>query len=190
MPNGRGLLRRAYPYVPDARTTCPVPGVGVGRMIVTSFASFLLLWEAGYEPRHRSKRAIGIGRLAGRQRRDPFSTSVSSPAEPGWLTGTTWMPSPPAEPPVEPEFADWLESDRLRRVLERWPLDELTRIIPEILQVIADSSVYTMTTAWNDFREATGNNPQEDAVVIRLGRAHDPWWLITNGPVNHAIGAR
>jgi hypothetical protein len=145
----------------------------------------MIVWDTGYEPRHRSKREIGIGRLARRQRTDPFSIRVSPPAEPGWPTQTVWMPSPPAEP----EFPDRLESDRLRRVLEGCPLDELSRVIPEIVQVIAHSSASTMTTAWNDFREATRNNPQEDAVVIRLGRAHDPWWLITNGPRNHAMRA-
>ena len=146
----------------------------------------MMVWDTGYEPRHRhSKREIGIGRLARRQRKDIFRTRVSPPAEPGWPTETIWMPSPLAEP----EFPDRLESDRLRRVLEGCPLDELSRVIPEIVQVIAHSSASTMTTAWNDFREAARDNPQEDAVVIRLGRAHDPWWLITNGPRNHAMGA-
>jgi len=151
-------------------------------MVVTSFASFLLLWESGYQARHRSRR--GIGRLAGRQLKDPFDTSVSPAAEPEWPTETFWMPSPP----VEPEVLDRLERDRLRRVLEGCPLDELYRLIPEIVQVIADSSANTMTTAWTEFREDIWNNPQEDAVVIRLGRAHEPWWLITDGPRNHAMG--
>jgi hypothetical protein len=155
-------------------------------MIVPSLASFMLLWDTAYEPRHRSKREIGIGRLARRQPSDAFSTKVRPPAEPGWPTETIWMPSPPAEP----EFPDRQESDRLRRVLQGCPPDELSRIVPEIVQAIAGSSASTMTTAWNDFRLATRNNPQEDAVVIRLGRAHDPCWLITNGPFNHAMGAR
>jgi hypothetical protein len=152
-------------------------------MVVTSIASFLLLWDAGYQPRHRSRR--GIGRLAWRERRDPFSTRVSPPAEPEWPEETLWMASPPAEP----EFVDQFEWDHLRSVLEGCPLDDLTRIIPEIVQVIVHSSANTMTTAWNDFREADWNNPEEDAVVIRLGRAQEPWWLITNGPLDHAIGA-
>jgi hypothetical protein len=157
--------------------------MGVGRMVMTSLASFLLLWEAGYQPRHRSRR--GIGRLARRQRTDPFGATVSPPAEPEWPAETVWMSSPPAEP----EFLDQFEWDRLRSVLEDCPLDDLTRIIPEIAQVIVHSSANTTTAAWTDFREATWNNLQEDAVVIRLGRAHEPWWLITNGPLNHAIGA-
>jgi len=175
-------------------------------MVVTSFASFLLLWATGYEPRHRcSKREIGIGRLARRPPKGPFGARVSRPAGPGWAAETPWMPSPPAEPswmsspraeaswmpswPAEPEFPGRLASDRLRRALEDCATDELTRIIPEIAQVIVHSSASTRATAWNDFREATGNNPQEDAVVIRLGRAHEPLWLITNAPLNHAMGS-
>jgi len=152
-------------------------------MVVTSLASFLLLWDAGYEPRHRcSKREIGTGRLARRQRNDPFNREVDGMDGPGWTAQTSWLPSPPAEP----EIPDRPESDQLRRVLEDCPPDELTRIIPEIAQVIVHSSAYTMTTAWNDFRAATRNNPQEDAVVIRLGAAHEALWLITNAPLNHA----
>jgi hypothetical protein len=154
-------------------------------MVVTSFASFLLLWDTGYEPRHRSRRGIGIGRLAGRRPKDPFGTRVSPAAETGWPAETSWFPSPPAEP----EILDRLESDRLRRVLEGCPSDELARIIPEIVQVMVHSSANTMTAAWNDFREAAWNNLQEDAVVIRLGRAQEPWWLITNGPLDHAMVA-
>jgi hypothetical protein len=151
-------------------------------MVVTSLASFLLLWATGYEPRHRSKREIGIGRLARRQRRDIFGAGVSGTDGPGWPAETSWFPSPPPEP----WFPDRLESEQLRRALEGCPLDELTRIIPEIAQVIVHSSAYTTTSAWNDFRAATRNNPQEDAVVIRLGPAHEALWLITNAPLNHA----
>jgi hypothetical protein len=153
-------------------------------MVVTSLASFLLLWDTGYEPRHRhSRREIGIGRLARRQRKDVFGAGISE---------TSWLPSPPPEPwfPDRLETdrleTDRLETDRLRRALEGCPADELTRIIPEIAQVIVHSRAYTMTTAWNDFRAATRNNPQEDAVVIRLGPAHEALWLITNAPLNHA----
>jgi hypothetical protein len=87
-------------------------------------------------------------------------------------------------------------------MLEACAVDDLTRIIPQIVQVVAHSSGETMTTAWNDFREATkkarplgldghdcpflhpanpGSYPQEDAVVIKIGQANDVWWLITNG---------
>ena len=184
-------------------------------MVVTSIASFLLLWEAGYQPRHRSKREIGIGRLARRRKEDPLSTRVSEPAERGWPTQTPWMPSPPAatrwlpsppaatcwlpspstqtswmpSPPAEPELPDRFENDRLRDVLEGFPLDELTRLIPEIVHSVVLSSANTVMTAWNDFRE-DWNNLQEDAVVIRLGRAHEAWWLITNGPLHQAMGGR
>jgi len=87
-------------------------------------------------------------------------------------------------------------------MLEALAVDDLTTIIPQIVQVVAHSSAQTMTTAWNDFREATksarplgleghdcpflhpaspGSYPQEDAVVIKVGQANDVWWLITNG---------
>jgi hypothetical protein len=87
-------------------------------------------------------------------------------------------------------------------MLEACAVDDLTRIIPQIVQVVAHSSAQTMTTAWNDFREATksaqplgldghdcqflhpanpGSYPEENAVVIKIGQANDVWWLITNG---------
>ncbi|HTW02413.1 MAG TPA: hypothetical protein VMF87_19070 [Streptosporangiaceae bacterium] len=155
---------------------------------MTSLASFLLLWGTGYEPRHRhSRREIGIGRLARRQRKDVFGAGISGTDGPGWPAQTSWLPSPPPEPWFPDRLeTDRLETDRLRRALEGCPADELTRIIPEIAQVIVHSKAYTMTTAWNDFRAATRNNPQEDAVVIRLGPAHEALWLITNAPLNHA----
>ena len=155
-------------------------------MVVTSFASFLLLWETGYEPRHRSRRETGFGipRAVRRRREDPFSAE-ESPTGPQSRADSFWTLSPPAEP----ELLNRVAGDRLRRVLEGCALDDLTRIIPEIVQVIAHSSANTMTTAWNDFREATRNNPQEDAVVIKLGRAQEPLWLITNEPLNQAIGS-
>jgi hypothetical protein len=87
-------------------------------------------------------------------------------------------------------------------MLEACAVDDLTRMIPHIVQVVAHSSAQTMTTAWNDFREATKNDrllgledhdcpflhpanpgtyPEEDAVVIKVGQANNVWWLITNG---------
>jgi hypothetical protein len=157
------------------------------RMVVTSFASFLLPWDNGYKPRHRSRRGIGSGiaRLVRRRpQEDPFN-AVSDPAGRQSRADNFWTLSPPAEP----EFLARVERDRLRRLLEGCALDDLARIIPEIVQVIAHSSANTMTTAWNDFREANRNNPQEDAVVIKLGRAQESLWLITNEPLNHAIGS-
>jgi hypothetical protein len=94
-------------------------------------------------------------------------------------------------------------------MLEGCALDDLARIMPEIVQVIARSSESTMTTAWNDFREAAWNAralrlgprlwaeptdrtnpgpyPDEDAVVIKLGQAREALWLISNAPLSHAI---
>lgn len=110
----------------------------------------------------------------------------------------TWLASPPAEP----AFPDQLARGQLRRMLESCAVDDLTGIIPQIVQVVAHSSAETMTTAWNDFREATknaralgleghdcpflhpansGSYPEEDAVVIKIGHANNVWWLITNG---------
>jgi len=63
------------------------------------------------------------------------------------------MPSSAAEP----EFDDQPESDHVYRMLEGCALDDLARMIPEMVQVIARSSADTMTSAWNDFREAAWN---------------------------------
>jgi hypothetical protein len=155
-------------------------------MVMTSIASVLLVWASGYQPRHRCKRETGsgIGRLARRRRQENcFPASASRPVRQS-RADSFWTLSPPAEP----EFLARIERDRLRRVLEGCALDDLTGIIPEIVQVIVHSSANPMTTAWNDFREASRNNPQEDAVVIELSRAHETLWLITNEPLDHAMG--
>jgi hypothetical protein len=158
---------------------------GTHALAVTSLASFLLLWDNGYEPRHRvSKRESGTGELA---RREPTGLAGAEPEYGGRLE-----PEYGGRPASE--FPGRLDSEGLRRVLEACPLDELTRIIPDVVRVVVHSSGNTMTTAWNEFRDATRNDPQEDAVVIRLGRANEALWLITNGPFSsgpfdHAVGA-
>jgi hypothetical protein len=174
--------------------------MGAERMLMTWSAGFLLLSDAGYQPRHRSKRraGLGLGRLTQRTREDASCARVSRPAWPREPQTTSWWSSPPAEP----AFPYQLERGQLIRMLEACAVDDLTRIIPQIVQVVAHSSAQTMTTAWNDFREATknarplgleghdcpflhpanpGSYPQEDAVVIKVGQANDVWWLITNG---------
>jgi hypothetical protein len=174
--------------------------MGAERMLMTWSAGFMLLSDAGYQPRHRSKRraGLGLGRLTQRTREDASCARVSRPARPREPRTASWLASLPAEP----AFPYQLERGQLRRMLETCAVDDLTRIIPQIVQVVAHSSAETMTTAWNDFREATkngqplglddhdcpflhpanpGSYPQENAVVIKVGHANDVWWLITNG---------
>jgi hypothetical protein len=189
-------------------------------MVTTWFAGFLLLWDTGYEPRHRSKRQVGpgIGRL-GQHRRDYPACGEADPLGSGSSADGSWMSSPA----VEHEFGDQPEGNQLHHMLEGCALDELARIIPEMVQVIVRSSADTMTSAWNDFREAAWNAralrvgprlwaeplddrrlapcseeahpyweemdpyPEEDAVVIKFGQAHDALWLITNAPDKHAV---
>ncbi len=129
-------------------------------MVTTWFAGFLLLWDAGYEARHRSKRQVapGIGRLGQHRRDEP--ASAGQPPEPGPTTDGSWMPRPAAEH----EFDDEPASNQLYHMLEGCALDEIAQIIPEMVQVIARSSAETMTSAWNDFREAAWN-----ARALRLG---------------------
>ena len=181
---------------------------------MTWLAGFLLLGDAGYEARHRSKRQAGpgIGRLG--QHRPEYPSAATDYYQPGpdSPAAVSWMPSPPAAP----EFPDLLSSNELHRMLEGCALDDLARIIPEIVQVIVGSSADTETSAWNDFREAAWNAralrvgpglwaepldpedpedpdpyeeeldpyPEEDAVVIKVGQAPDVLWLITNAPHN------
>jgi hypothetical protein len=167
---------------------------------MTWSAGFLLLSDAGYQPRHRSKRraGLGFGRLTQRTREDASCARVGRPAGPGEPVSPSWLASPPAEP----AFPHQLERGQLGQMLEGCAVDDLTRIIPQLVQVVAHSSAQTMTTAWNDFRQATrhdgplgledhdcpflhpakpGSYPEEDAVVIKVGQANDVWWLITNG---------
>jgi hypothetical protein len=192
-------------------------------MLMTWSAGFLLLSDAGYQPRHRSKRraGLGLGRLTQRTREDASCARVSRPAGPREPQTASWLSSEPFSssrdrpralgretggrkgfsPPVQPAFPYQLERGQLIRMLEACAVDDLTTIIPQIVQVVAHSSAQTMTTAWNDFREATkarplgleghdcpflhpanpSSYPQEDAVVIKVGQANDVWWLITNG---------
>jgi len=167
---------------------------------MTWSAGFLLLSDAGYQPRHRSKRraGLGLGRLTQRTREDASGARVSRPARPREPQAASWLAGPPAQPALPYQ----LERGQLRRMLEGCAVDDLTRIIPQIVQVVAHSSAETMTTAWNDFREATknaqplgldghdcpflhpakpGSYPEENAVVIKVGQANEVWWLITNG---------
>jgi hypothetical protein len=62
------------------------------------------------------------------------------------------------------EFSDQSASNQLYRMLEDCALDEIARIMSEMVQVIVRSSAETMTSAWNDFREAAWN-----ARALRLG---------------------
>jgi hypothetical protein len=180
-------------------------------MVMTWLAGFLLLGDAGYEARHRSKRQAGsgIGRLGQHRPEYPSGATASYQPWPDSPAAVPWMPSPPAAP----EFADLLASNELHRLLEGCALDDLARIIPEIVQVIVGSSADAVTSAWNDFREAAWNAralrvgpglwaepldpedlgpyeeepdpfPEEDAVVIKVGQAPDVLWLITNAPHN------
>jgi hypothetical protein len=179
-------------------------------MVMTWFAGFLLLGDTGYEPRHRSKRQASpaIGWL-GQRRREEYTASAAISPWSGFRStaGASWMPSPPAE--SEPD--DRPASTQLHRMLESCALDDLARIIPEIVQVMVRSSADTMTSAWTDFREATWNAkalrlgpglwmepidpgpeepdpyPGEDAVVIKVGQAPDALWLITNAPNKLAV---
>jgi hypothetical protein len=180
-------------------------------MITMLPSGFLLLWDTGYEARHRSRRQAspGVGRLGQRRREYPFGAAAGWRSRPGSPVETSWMPSPLAAP----EFPDRPEGNQLHRMLQDCALDDLAGIIPEIVEVIARSSAGTMTSAWNDFREAAWNAralrigpglwaeeldpcledpdpypdevdpyPEEDAVVIKVGQAPDALWLITNAP--------
>jgi hypothetical protein len=178
-------------------------------MVMTWLAGFLLLGDTGYEARHRSKRQAGpgVGRLAYHPQGHASGAADDYQPGPGAPVATLWMPSPPAAP----EFPDRPAGNQLHGVLEGCALDDLTRIIPELVQAIVHSSADTMTSAWNDFREAAWNAralrlgpglwadpmdpedpdpcqeevdvyPEEDAVVIKVGQARDALWLITNAP--------
>jgi len=170
-------------------------------MVMTLCAGFLLA-DTAYQPRHRSKRrnGLGLGGLPLRRREDLSGARIGRPPGPRLAMDDAWMPSPPEDSYIVDELA----GGQLRRLLEGCALDELARIIPEIVQVIVHSSASTATTGWNQFQEATWNAralglgshrwlesydrrnlgpyPDEHAVVIKLGRAHEALWVITNGP--------
>jgi hypothetical protein len=172
--------------------------MGAGRMLMTWFAGFLLLSDPGYRPRHRSKRRAGAGRLTQRIREDASCARISRPAGRGEPATASWLASPPAVA----DFPGQLACGQIRRMLLDCAVDDLTRIIPEIVQVVAHSSAGTMTAVWNDFRQAAENGralgldghdcpfldrpapgpyPEKDAVVIKIGQANDALWLIANG---------
>lgn len=180
----------------------PAPGMGAERMGMTWFTG-VLMSDTVYQPRHRSTRQSGgdIDQLDGTLQGNlpgPQSMTVIANSAAGTSAIT-------ADHPVQ-RFLDQMTVGEVRRILEGCALDDLTRVVPELVQLIAHSShtPATLTRAWSEFEEATrdvyalhlrirnwsaffkrdelGTHPDEDALSIMLGYADDAWRLITRGP--------
>jgi hypothetical protein len=172
-------------------------------MVMTRLTGFSL-WNIGYQPRHRSPRRdyADADWLAQWPGEDPshaaadLLTETGSPADSSGLAGES------AEPD---NFLDQLTSGQLRRILEGCAINDVTKITPDLVQVIAHPSHNgaTLASAWREFQEATrdsyelhlgrrawweffdsedlGPFPEIEAVEIKLRDADEAWSLITNG---------
>jgi hypothetical protein len=169
-------------------------------MALTWFAG-VLLSDTGYHPRHRSTRRTGNGvdRLD-RTGVDDLPGSASAPAEGDTFTGTFDLDDQESQ-----DFLDQLTFGEIRRILEGCALDDPTKVVPELVQLIAHPThtPATLTKAWSEFEEATrdvyamhlrnrdwsalfrrdeaGSRPDEDETALMLCYADDAWRLITRG---------
>jgi hypothetical protein len=158
--------------------------------------------DAAYQPRHRSTRQGGDGMA-----RFDRDTWHGSPGQPGRPTGARpWAdPNETIDATSEPDFLDLLTIGEIRRMLEGCALDDVSQIVPELVGLIAHSSHTraTLTSAWNEFADATrdafalharlrdgsdrfgpaqfGADHGADAVVAMMTYADEAWQLITRG---------
>jgi hypothetical protein len=179
------------------------PAAGAERMM-TGWLAALLMWEFGYQPRHRSTRQAVTS--AGRLPEDDWDDhSFGQPGPPDWPgapSDASWL----AGPVGRPDYLDQLTSDEIRRLLEGCALDDVTRNVPDLVHAIGHSShtTATLTSAWSNFRQSTrdayalrlrarnkaarGEHDNlgarllaAEAVELKLRQADDAWRLITNG---------
>ena len=163
----------------------------------------VLLSDTGYQPRHRSTRRTGScvdgldctgeNGLPGSER---------TPTEADSFTG----PFDLVSDEESQDFLDQLTFGEIRRILEGCALDDPTKVVPELVQLIAHPAhtPATLTRAWSEFEEATrdvyamhlrnrdwsalfrrgaaSSCPDEDATALMLSYADDTWQLITRGP--------
>jgi hypothetical protein len=180
--------------------------MGAERMAMTWFAGVLLA-DTGYQPRHRSTRQIGHG-IDGIDRtgQDDMSGQGAVPADAADANSsaaTTALAL--AEDQPAQDFPDQLTLGQIRRILEGCALDDPTKVVPELVQLIAHAShtPATLSAAWSEFEEATrdvyalhlrlrdwsalfrcsevSTEADEDAATLMLSYADDAWRLITLG---------
>jgi hypothetical protein len=158
--------------------------------------------HGGYRPRHRSTCRSDMSPELGRDNRPDGAADPWGP--PARLAITAGPPAAGGEVAHRRSFGR-MTPDEIRHVLEGCALDDLSRVVPELVHLIAHSShtAMTLTVAWTEFEEATraayalhlrmrqwsdffrqdqlGANPGGDAVAIKLSRADEAWQLITRG---------
>jgi len=170
--------------------------------------------DTGYQPRHRSTRR---GELDIDRPRDSWHDRLpeleSGPAAAG---PSSEMVGVKEDSPAQC-FLDQMTVGEVRRILEGCALHDVTRVVPELVQLIAHSShtPATITRAWSEFEEATRDVyalhlrirnwsalirrdelsacPHEGAAESMLSYADSAWRLITRGPMGasatDAVGA-
>jgi hypothetical protein len=180
--------------------------MGAERMGMTWLTGVLPL-ETGYQPRHRSTRRdeLDVDRLEDSWH-DPLPEPENGLADAGPSSEMVEV----AEDLPAQCFLDQMTVGEVRRILEGCALHDVTRVVPELVQLIAHSShtPATITRAWSEFEEATrdvyalhlrirnwsalfrrdelGACPYDDAAESVLSYADYAWRLITRGP----MGAR
>ena len=132
---------------------------------------------------------------------DELPGSQNAPAKGDTFTGTF----DPFDDQESQDFLDQLTFGEIRRILEGCALEDPTKVVPELVQLIAHPThtPATLTKAWSEFEEATrdvyamhlrhrdwwalfrrdeaGSRRDEDATALMLSYADDAWRLITRG---------
>jgi hypothetical protein len=155
------------------------------------------LGEDKYQPRHRS---------TGRTRNgfdEPDLYWIANSSGPG--SGPAHASSSAERLEIDDDhpaqdFLDQMTFSEIRRILEGCALDDPTTVVPDLVQLIADSShtPATLASAWRQFEEATRDvyalhlrirdwsalfrrDEPDDAVALMLSYADEAWRMITLG---------
>src|SRR5215472_4208032 len=110
--------------------------MGAGRMGMTWFPPAIQS-PVGYRPRHRSARRSDMSGALGRD--DRLSVAAEPWGRPARLAITAGPPAAGREIALRRSFGR-MTPDEIRHVLEGCALDNLSRIVPELVQLIAHSS--------------------------------------------------
>jgi hypothetical protein len=182
----------------------PAPGMGAERMGMTWLAD-VLPPDTGYRPRHRSTRQ---GELDIDGLEDSWHDHLPEPESSFADAGPSSDIAEVTEDRSAQCFLDQMTVGDVRRILEGCALQNVTRVVPELVQLIAHSShtPATITRAWSEFEEATrdvyashlryrswsavvrraelGACPHDEAAESVVSYADYAWQLITQGPVS------
>jgi hypothetical protein len=177
--------------------------MGAERMGMTWLTGVLPV-DTGYQPRHRSTRR---GELDVDRPGDSWYYRLPEPENRPAVQGPSREIVAVTEDSAAECFLEQMTVGEVRRILEGCALHDVTRVVPELVQLIAHSShtPATITRAWSEFEEATRDVyalhlrvrnwsahvrrdeldacRYEGAAESVLSYADHAWRLITRGPM-------